>query len=370
MSLRRISARTAIVATAVGVLATGLHASAATGPCSLSGTAFLDSNRNGALDDGETPRSGDVLYLYDSAGGYVSNVSTDSAGHYAYPSLACGSYALTYASNSWWNVRNNLVPTTTGSLFPRQTVTLAGAGTADFGWRPILRSTQAGSPLDVFTGPQGLRVESYDDVVGAKTLYDALLQGDVGPEAKDVTVRFDLTASSMTNTSVGATNGTYDSFNAISHVDYVSWLDGGDTTLVHEYGHAWSLYRAYLVQQDPAMTSYLKARGIYGDPRVGSSYAWATNELIAEDYRQLLGSPSASQAAQTNADLPRASTVPGLKEFLLGAFSTSAAAPAPSPSPTASSSPSPAPSPTVAPTPTASPTPTATPKRRGCTKKC
>jgi len=35
---------------------------------SITGTAFTDSNRNGVLDTGETPRSGDVLYLFASDG--------------------------------------------------------------------------------------------------------------------------------------------------------------------------------------------------------------------------------------------------------------------------------------------------------------
>jgi hypothetical protein len=377
----RIAIATAAVLTGVGL---PMLPAQAAGTCSLSGVAFGDDNRNGVQDAGETPRSGDLIYLFNGTGAYVANATTDSSGHYDFASLTCGSYDVRYAANSWWAVRDNLVPTTTGSVLPRQTITLAGAGAANFGWRQIVRSTQVGSPLDTYTGPQGLRVESYDDVISAKRLYDAVLQGNVGPEAGKVTVRFDITASSMTNTSISATAGRYDGFSAVSNVDYVSWLDGSDTTLVHEYGHAWSLYRAYLLQQDPAMTSYLKARGLYGDPRVGSTYAWATNEMVAEDYRQLLGSPTAATAAQTNSDIPLASNVPGLKEFLVGAFSTAAGSSSPSPSPSPSATPtasapaSPAPSPTATPTaspapttsPTASPSPSPTTAKRGGCKRC
>ena len=85
----------------------------------------------------------------------------------------------------------------------------------------------------------------------------------------------------------------------------------GDRTLFHEYGHAWSLYNAYLVQQDPALTAYLRARGLLGDPRLGTSYAWDPRELIAEDYRQLFGSPNAQLGGQINRDVPLAKESPG-----------------------------------------------------------
>jgi hypothetical protein len=121
-----------------------------------------------------------------------------------------------------------------------------------------------------------------------------------------------------------------------------SGLDSADQTLSHEYGHAWSMYYAYLVQQDSTLTGYLQARGLAGDSRVDSSYAWSRREMIAEDYRQLLGSPSAASAPQTNRDIPPAAAVPGLKDYLLGAFSggtatgTTTTSPSPSPSPSGS----------------------------------
>ena len=34
----------------------------------------------------------------------------------------------------------------------------------------------------------------------------------------------------------------------------------------HEYGHAWSLYYDTIVQQEGTLASYLKARGLDGDP--------------------------------------------------------------------------------------------------------
>jgi hypothetical protein len=324
----------------------------ADGTCSVSGTAFVDSNRNGALDVGEAGRSGDTLYLFDDSGTVVAGTTTASDGTYTFAQLACATYSVSYETTTWWGIRGSMVPTTTGSLLPRRTLALTGAGRADFGWRPIVRSTTAGSPINSYTGPQGLKVESYDDVVPAKDIYDNLLRGTTGPEAATVTVRFDITPSSMTNSSIGATNGVYDSFSATVNVDWMSWLTQSDNALEHEYGHAWTTYRTYLDQQDPTGQAYLKARGLAGDSRVGSTYAWYVSEMMAEDYRQLLGTTTSASYSQMNSEIPPAASVPGLRDFLLGAFSTPpGSSPSPSPSPTASPSPSPSPTATAATTP-------------------
>src|SRR4051794_41112619 len=66
--------------------------------------------------------------------------------------------------------------------------------------------------------------------------------------------------------------------------------------------------------------------------------------MLAEDYRQLFGSPTAVGYPQMNSDIPLAADVPGLKDWFRSAFSTAPdAAPAPTPNPT--------PTPTVSPTP-------------------
>jgi hypothetical protein len=377
--LRHPLARWTIVAVAgLSALALPRAAHADTASCVITGTAFADTDRNGVQGSGEAPRSGDILYLFDSAGGYVSGATTDSAGAYAFAAVPCGTYTVEYGSQTWWGIRDSLVPTTTGSVLPQKTVT--GAAAVSFGWRPIVRSTTAGSPIASYTGPQGLRVESYDDVVSPADLYAAVLRGNVGAEAASTTIRFDLGSSSTTSGAATSSNGRYTSFNAISDVTYLSWLDSGEATLVHEYGHAWTLYRGYLVQQDPTMTDYLKARGLYGDSRVGSSYMWSPQEMIAEDYRQLLGSSAAAAASQANYEIPPAASVPGLRDYLLGAFSTSATpASSPTATPTATPTAMPTATPTAAPKPSpspsasATPTPTATPstaKGKGCRKSC
>ncbi|HEX7259556.1 MAG TPA: FlgD immunoglobulin-like domain containing protein, partial [Candidatus Saccharimonadia bacterium] len=111
-------------------------------------------------------------------------------------------------------------------------------------------------------------------------------------------------------------NCTYSSVRAESPLDPNRM---NDRCLNHEYGHAWSYYYGVEFQQDSKFTSYLKARGLDGDSRVNSSYQWYTAEMIAEDYRQLLGSPN-TQDGQINWEIPFAKDVPGLKDYLLTAF--------------------------------------------------
>jgi hypothetical protein len=308
------------------------QASAAT----ISGTAFQDADRNAVRGADEAPFAAHQLYLFDSIGSYLGTTTTDAGGHFAFSDLGDGRYRVRYASPTWWELRNDWAPTTTGSLEPERWIDVAGDAVADFGWRPIVRATVAGAPLTRYTGSSGLVAESYNDVLTAREVHDAAVQGSIGAEAASVVIRFGLGTGSTTSTSVAQENGRYTNFRAFVNVDYVSWLDGRDVTLSHEYGHAWSLYRAYVLQQDPTLKTYLDARGIAGDLRLGSSHAWSPRELVAEDYRQLLGSATARAATQENKDLPPAGAVPGLRDFLTGPFSgpvTIEPAPAPQPAP-------------------------------------
>ena len=336
-SLKRRSSLATIATFAVGaVIGFGSLAYAAPGTSSISGFAFYDANRNAVMDSGEQPLSGVRMYLVDAtANADVANTLTDASGHYTFGGLADGNYRVDcdcgLSANDW-------VPTTTGTLYGNVTLTLAGSATADFGWRQIVRSTTAGSPMSQYTGANGLRVESYDDAVPAKDIYDDLMRGAlVGPEAQYVTIRFDLGNVSLTSTSVGNSNGVYSGYRATSDITYASWLGQSDDTLFHEYGHAWSWYYAYIAQQDPKFSGYLKARGLAGDTRVGSGYQWQPSEMIAEDYRQLFGTSSAASYPQMNQQIPAAAQVAGLKDYLQTTFmqpataSSSSTAPPPAP---------------------------------------
>ncbi|HET7128745.1 MAG TPA: Ig-like domain-containing protein [Gaiellaceae bacterium] len=286
----------------------------------LGGFAFQDLNRDGVFETGEQPLADQHLFLYDAGGTYLGNSYTDATGWYQFDNLPDGGYRVQFAPASWWAIRQDWVPDTTGSLFAAINVQLTASASADFGWRAIVRSTDPNAPFSSYVGTNGLRVKSYDDVIPAKTIYDRLMSGLlIGPEARFTTVRFDFAPTGSTSTTASATDGLYTSYAATSNVSFVSWLDGDDG-LFHEYGHAWSLYNAYIVQQDPTLAAYLRARGLAGDPRVGTSYAWSLREMIAEDYRQLFGTPSARAVTQMNRDIPNAKDVPGLAAFLSGSF--------------------------------------------------
>jgi hypothetical protein len=289
-------------------------------PGSIGGWTFTDANRDGVYETGETPLANQHLYLFDGAGAYLANTYSNASGWYTFAGREDGAYRIDYASDSWWTIRRDLAPTTTGAVRPSIAVTLSGTARADFGWRPIVRSTDANAPISSYTAPNGLVVQSYDDVVAARTLYESLLTGSlVGAEAATTTIRFDLSASGSAATMATQTDGRYTYYHATCYVPYLSWLDSAERGLFHEYGHAWSLYYAYLVRQDPTLSEYLRVRGLEGDARVGTSYAWDVKELIAEDYRQLFA-PAQIASGQVNAELPLAKDVPGLREYLSGAF--------------------------------------------------
>lgn len=285
----------------------------------ISGVVFFDSNRNGVMEPDEQPIVGERVYLIDvAANADVASTTTDADGRYALTGLSDGTYRVDCDAGL---PPNDWVPTTTGTIYGKTAVSLTGSRTVDFGWRQIVRSSAAGSPISAYVGSNGLRVESYNDVVQAKQVYDDLMRGSlVGSEAQHVTIRFDLGGQSATSTSVAESNGVYSSYKAASYVTYLSWRDQGDNVLFHEYGHAWSLYYAYIVQQDPTLSGYLKARGLSEDSRVGSSYQWHPRELVAEDYRQLFGTPSAAAYPQVNQQIAAAAQVSGLRDYLTGSF--------------------------------------------------
>ena len=315
---RRRARRLALAcATAFALVATSAAAASAD---TISGRAFEDPARTGVYQPSDPVLSGQQIYLFDGAGNYVGEAFTAPDGTYSFTGLADGAYQVTYATPSWWALRENWVPDTTGSIDPVINLQLTGSAEADFGWRAIVRSTDLSTPISQYVGPNGLTVESYDDVESAKSIYDLIMTGTVGAEAPYTTVRFDWGASSSTTTSVTEANGVYSGYQATSYIAWDSWLDTGAEALGHEYGHAWASYYAYMVQQDPTLQSYLTARGLWGNVNLNTSLTWSQWELIADDYRQLLGPPAGRSYPTMNGSLPPASQVPGLANFLANVY--------------------------------------------------
>lgn len=323
---RRRFLRGAVVLLMAGVAFGGLApARAEVGTGTILGLAFEDLNRDGVKQADERPLAGERIYLYASAGGYLANVLTDAGGNYRFADVASGAYRVEYGLADWWELWDDWAPSTTGTERPEVRIDVAASAVVDFGWRPIVRSTDLSAPISSYVGPDGLRVESFNDVVPARAVYDAIMAGSLhGDERARTLVRFDsATRDFCSSTVVSNPDGTVQSFSTGCNVTYLRWLDSGDPVLFHEYGHAWSAYYAHVVQRDPELLGYLAARGIDpSDPRLGTSHAWSRLEMIAEDYRQLFGSPTARLRGQENGDVPPAADVPGLAEYLSTTFMT------------------------------------------------
>lgn len=325
---RTIVALTTVLAT-LAIISPTAHAATS----AIAGTVFEDANRNGIKDLGESPFAGMVVYLLDGAGTYLSNRQTDASGRYIFGEVSDGTYFVSIAPISWNNYKNDWVPTTTSGLRPERTVAVPASGTADFGLRRIQRTTDFTAPITSYQGPNGLKTRSCDDVVSARAVFDAVILGKVGAEAPSVTIFFDCGSTDGTTSSTSRDAGAYSNYSATIWTTYAAWIDYGDQNLMHEYGHAWSLYYAYIVQQDPTLSGYLKARGLTGDSRLETSHAWDRKEMIAEDYRQLFGTANARSYAQENSDIPAAADVEGLYSYLADAFTRPSDASATQPAP-------------------------------------
>jgi hypothetical protein len=286
----------------------------------VSGTVYQDLDRDGTQDAGELALAGQAIELRDTVGRLVGSRLTDIAGRYSFTGLTPTTYVVSFNDTAWRALRLGWVPTTTGSLFPRVTAAVAAPTVIDFGWRPMIRSTSVFAPLASYVGPSGLRVETYSDAVSPQEIYREIMLGIVGPEARFVTIRFDLNQSAQTSAGWQGSPGTYSNYAAAVYAGYDFWLDGGDQGLSHEYGHAWTNYYDRIVQQESSFQRYLTARGLAGDPRIGTEYKWYPEEMIAEDYRELFGSDNAKLAWQMNRDIPAPDDVPGLRDWFLDVF--------------------------------------------------
>lgn len=313
--------RLVVVAALLAPLIGWVHVGATAAAAGISGSVFDDIDRDGVHDGGEPGVADLLLYLF-QGDTYLRNTRTSADGSYAFGPLADGAYRVEIAPLSWNPLRNDWVASSGTSLRPIAERTVPGAAPASLGIRRIVRSGDVTAPISSVEGANGTVVHSYNDAVPAQAIYDAILRGLTADEAPTVTVRFDLMTSDYLSY-----GGDGSSFRSTMNLTYLGWHDHGDMTLSHEYGHAWSLYYANSVTDDPTFSGYLSARGLTGDPRLGSTHGWEPAELIAEDYRQLFGSPTARVPRQENSEIPAAADVPGLRDYLRGPFMGDGVAP-------------------------------------------
>lgn len=286
----------------------------------ISGVVFHDANRDGMQQAGEAPMHL-ALGVYDSTGARLDAAYNDpDTGKYSFTGLPATTLTVMAHPVIWHDFELDWVPTTNEGLHPEHTVDLAASSavTRDFGLREIVRSSDVDAPLSSATTPHGTQVDSYNDAVPAEEIADQLGRGSLfGGEAPRTVVRFDLNAGegNFCASGVSGAPGSYSGFDAECWITYGPWLSMGDRNLFHEYGHAVTKHAMWIVNQTDNFDAYLEARGLLGDTRLNSSTKWTAGEMIAEDYRQLFGSPTAAAWPLANADIPAATAVEGLREF-------------------------------------------------------
>ena len=223
-----------------------------------------------------------------------------------------------------------------------------------------------------WTSPEGTRIEI--DTAGPWTIdgvYAMLVENGLDATVgATLTVRVQDTYASQTSGSTSTSGGRYSSYRSVITLKGVdsNFASKPNAILAHELGHAWAMYHLYVTQQGD-WGAYLAFRGLTGDPLLDSSYSWSKNELIADDYRLVLGSASAEteMPGYINALAPHPSTFEGFADWFRGVWAGGTAVPAPSatPGPLATTPPpasTPAPTaPPASPAPSAAPTATAAP---------
>jgi hypothetical protein len=191
-------------------------------------------------------------------------------------------------------------------------------------------SQQSTSPgPSTTTTPEGTQIDVDSAGPWTATQVAEMLQANgldstVGPR---LSVRVQDAYASQLTSGYTKSGSTYTSFTATMYLKGVNsgFASQPDSTIAHEYGHAWSLYHLYM-SQNGDWSSYLEARGLAGNAKLDTSYSWSRNEIIADDFRLLFGTDEAiSQRPQhLNSEIPDPRNVPGLKTFLANVWASPA----------------------------------------------
>jgi hypothetical protein len=91
-----------------------------------------------------------------------------------------------------------------------------------------------------------------------------------------------------------------------------------DRMIAHEIGLLWVAHHVEDARRD-FWKKYLRIRGLIGDRRLDTMFAWGRHEILADDYRLLFGSPAAIEQYPRHMNRaigdPRA--IQGLRELLI-----------------------------------------------------
>lgn len=172
------------------------------------------------------------------------------------------------------------------------------------------------------TFPDGLTVtdEAVNDKFTIGKIRRWLLSAGLTPNiANRLHVYLQTRYASQATASIAGSGGTYTSFSGSIYlkVRQSSFASSPHSTICHEYGHIWAFWQLYMVNQGD-WSRYLDFRGLTGNPKLDTSYAWDRDEIVAEDYRLTSGFDKAIAQRPTHLQsaIPHPKDVPGLGEFL------------------------------------------------------
>ena len=218
--------------------------------------------------------------------------------------------------------------TTTTAVLPTTTLPPAPT-TTTITVPPTTTTTPPPADPTEWISPEGVTVvidtagEWTTEQVYQMLLENALDLDEIGPK---LTIMVQDVYASQASTNAVTSGGTYVDFGAML---YLKGVDSGfantpDSVLAHEFGHVWSSYHLHMTHQGD-WTTYLEARNISEDERLDGAYHWSRGEIIADDYRLLLGSSHAVAQRPThmNPEIDDPSEVAGLRDFLLTVWSGS-----------------------------------------------
>ena len=225
-------------------------------------------------------------------------------------------------------------PTTSTTVAPSTTTTLAPTTTTTAA--PTTTTTVAATPppdaQGSWTSPEGVKINvnsagpwTIKQVYGFLT-QSALELNKLGPS---LSVYVQDTYGSQTSSSASGTGGAYTSFKAAIYLQGVNstFASVPEAITAHEYGHAWTMYHFYLTHQadwSPYLTTRWSSDSsllLGQDARLDSTYNWSRDEIFADDYRLLFGSPTAAaQMSDLNRTIVDPRNQPGLKDWFLSTW--------------------------------------------------
>jgi putative cell wall-binding protein len=175
----------------------------------------------------------------------------------------------------------------------------------------LLFSTTA--PISAYKGASGVTIRSYSSAFNTteklKAVYNELMKNTIGPEISYLSYVDLVPDYPQGRGTAGVWHGQWTSAGKLSPGRKIEIFGSNDidsetlaSVLSHEYGHHFTYY--HLLNKEgktPGNTTsgFYKLRNLGAYEPIGSGYhQWEPEEIAAEDYKQLFGSPTAKASHQ------------------------------------------------------------------------